>query len=127
MARIIKKLRENGRVIYPFTILEAIGNIKTGENLKDMLLNLKDMLLNSKPIAITVTLLASNWIDKKQTITIPDLPIGATIIVSTSENIVEAEEYADCGIYAISQGLNEIIFSTFHTPIMDIVINLEIK
>ena len=116
----IKKLKENGRVIYPFTILEAIGNIETGENLKDMLLNLKSN-------AITATLLASNWIDKKQTITIPDLPIGATIIVSTSENMVEAEEYADCGIYAISQGLNEIIFSTFHTPIMDIVINLEIE
>ena len=80
--------------------------------------------VDGKLKAAVVTLRADGWINKKQTINAEGITSTAIIITAPDSEDENLSEYMGCGIRAISQGSNALMFQCDEIPTADVTVNV---
>lgn len=79
------------------------------------------------PKVSTITLLATEWVDNKQTVTVSGVTadvIKTSVVVSPEPSSENREAYSDSGVICISQGNNTLVFQCEDPPSINVIINV---
>ena len=72
----------------------------------------------------TVTLVAANWVNDSQTVTMTGVTATNTVIVAPYPT--DAEDYAAAGVLCVAQSTGTLTFSCTTTPANDLQVNVVI-
>ena len=76
----------------------------------------------SKHTSQTIALKVEDWVNNAQQVTVYDMSIDSTIIVSSDPSNIQA--YGDCGVYCAQQLDGALKFVCTKTPLFQLKVNL---
>lgn len=77
---------------------------------------------STKRTEINILLSRSGWIDNHQTVSVPGVTAGSTVIVGGDQG--SEPEYSTCEVYCSEQADGILIFSCTYLPMEDVVANV---
>ena len=80
--------------------------------------------VSTKRQEVTVTLPLSGWVDGQQTVAVPGVTAGATVVVGG--DLGSEPEYSDSGVYCSGQGDGTLTFTIMWLPDRDLVADVAI-
>lgn len=97
-------------VLAGYTAYGADGNLIVGS------------ATSTKRSEINITLPKSDWVDNQQTIVVPGVTSGSTVIVGGDSG--SEPEYSTCEVYCSAQSDGSLTFSCTYLPMEDVVANV---
>lgn len=76
------------------------------------------------PRSTSVTLVASNWTNNQQTVTVDGVTADNIIVPCPQQEYDNSVRYANHGIHCISQNTNSLTFKCLSVPTVDIIVNV---
>lgn len=107
-------------VLFPRTSINAVTD-ENGTSLKE-LINNQQALIDNKQKKRSVSLLASNWSDMTQIVSVDGVTEDNSIIpVPAPENHIA---YCEFGVYCLAQANGKLTFVCAETPTVDLIVNV---
>ena len=78
------------------------------------------------PDAMIVTLLASQWTDNKQTVSVTGMTADSIVVVAPDPANDNFTAYTEAGVRCIAQAVNELAFECNEVPAVDLVVNIAV-
>ena len=79
-------------------------------------------LTNALPTSLTVTLLASGWLNNSQTVQVINMNTTKSVVVEATE--ASKDDYSGAGIMCTAQGVNTLTFTCESVPTEDLTVNI---
>lgn len=105
-----------GATITPETVLEGYSGFGADGNL------IRGTASSTKRTELNITIPLSGWVDNQQTLAVPGVTSGSTVIVGGDEG--SEPEYSTCEVYCSGQADGSLTFSCTYLPMENVVANV---
>lgn len=105
-----------------YTQFTAIFNEWFSAIQDDLDMNTKTMLVAALPTAVSVTLLASGWSGKSQTVTVTGVNATKSVLIQSDDSSVDA--FTTAGVKCTAQGANSLTFTCTTVPTESITVKV---